>query len=51
MWGRKGIEAERARRPIGPNLHSQSVNVDQQSRDQTNLLENDDDVDRMDEKI
>ena len=43
----QGGEVEVARRPIGPNLHSGASNVDQQSRDQTDLLEEEGDVDEM----
>ena len=50
MWGRKGGEAERAGRPIGPNLSPEpQVNVDQQSEDQSKQIENGDDGHRMDE--
>ena len=34
---------------LAPIFTPESVNLDQQSRDQTDKLENDDDVDRMDE--
>ena len=43
----QGREVEVAGRPIGPNLHSGASNVDQQSRDQTDLLEEEGDVDEM----
>ena len=43
----QGREVEVARRPIGPNLLSGASNVDQQSRDQTDLLEEEGDVDEM----